>query len=76
MVRSLRLETKNGSGELLKKDCPIRRHLRVVMEVDRDEEEGTHVYPITCAELLSGEFNCLDGRQNWDTLDTRLCGQI
>ena len=46
------------------------------MEVDGDEEkEGAHVYPITCAELLSGEFNCLDGRQNWDTLDTRLCGQ-
>ena len=34
-----------------------------MMEVDEDEEEeGAHVYPITCAELLSGEFNCLDGR--------------
>ena len=52
MVRSLRFETKNGGGELLKKDCQIRRHLRVVMEVDRDEEEGAHVFPITCAELL------------------------
>ena len=75
MVRSLRFETKNGSGELLKRDCPIMRHLRVLMEVDEDEE-GAHVYPITCAELLSGEFNCLDGRQNWDTLDTRLYGQL
>jgi hypothetical protein len=48
------------------------------MVVDRDEEEeGAHLYPITCAELLNGEnFNCLEGRQNWDTLDTRLCGQI
>jgi hypothetical protein len=48
------------------------------MMVDRDEEEeGAHLYPITCAELLSGEnFNYLEGRQNWDTLDTRLCGQI
>ena len=46
------------------------------MEVDGDEEEeGAHVYPITCGELLSGEFNCLGGRKNWDTLDTRLCGQ-
>ena len=47
------------------------------MEVDGDEEEeGAHVNPITCAELLSGEFNYLDGRQNWDTLDTWLCGQF
>ena len=37
------------------------------MVVDGDEEEeGAHVCPITCAELLSGEnFNCLEGRQNW-----------
>ena len=76
MVRSLRFETKNGDGELLKRDCPIKRHLRVVMEVDGDEEEDAHVYPITCAELLSAEFNCLDGRQNWDTLDTRSCGRF
>jgi len=27
------------------------------MVVDGDEEEeGSHVYPITCAELLSGEI--------------------
>ena len=45
-------KTKNSGGELLKKDCPIRRHLRVVMKVDGDEEEGAHVYPITCDELL------------------------
>jgi hypothetical protein len=48
------------------------------MVVDGDEEEHvTHVYPIICAELLNGEnFNCLEGRQNWDTLDTRSCGQF
>ena len=57
MVRSLRFETKNGSGELLKRDCPIRRHLKVWIEVDGDEEEeGAHVFPITCAELLNGEM--------------------
>jgi hypothetical protein len=33
----------------------MRRHLKVIMVVDGDEEEeGTHVCPITCAELLSG----------------------
>ena len=55
MVQSLRFETKNGGGELLKRDCPMRRHLRVLMEVDGDEkeEEGAHVYPITCAEILN-----------------------
>ena len=26
------------------------------MVVDGDEEEGAHVYPITCAELLSGKM--------------------
>jgi len=48
----------------------------VIMVVDGDEEEHvTHVYPITCAELLIGEkFNCLEGRQYWDTLYTRSCG--
>ena len=48
------------------------------MVVDGDEEEHvTHVYPITCAELLSGEnFNCLEERKNWDTLDTGSCGQL
>ena len=30
------------------------------MEVDEDEEEeGAHVYPITCAELLNGKYNAL-----------------
>jgi hypothetical protein len=30
------------------------------MVVDGDEEEeGAHVYPITCAELLSGEIGTL-----------------
>jgi len=53
----LRFETKNGDGVLLKRDCPTMSHLKVLMEVDRDEEEeGAHVCPITCAELLSGEF--------------------
>ena len=50
----------------------------MIMVIDGDEEEeGAHVYPITCAELLSGEnvFSCLDGRQNRDTLDIQLCGQ-
>jgi hypothetical protein len=64
------IETRNDGGELLKRDCPIRRHLKVIMVVDGDEEEeDSHVYPITCVELLSEEvFSCLDGRQNWDTL--------
>jgi hypothetical protein len=53
----LRFETRNGGGELLKRDCPIRRHLKVIMVVDGDEEEeGAHVYLITCAELLSKEI--------------------
>jgi hypothetical protein len=48
------------------------------MVVDGDEEEHvTHVCPITCVELLSGEiFCCLERRQNWDTLDTRSYGQF
>ena len=49
------------------------------MVVDGDEEEkGAHVYPITCAELISGNFffSCLERRQNWDTLDTRSSGQL
>jgi hypothetical protein len=50
------------------------RHLKVIVVVDGDEEEIAHVYPITYVELLSGEnFNCLEGRQNWDTLNTRSC---
>jgi len=33
-------------------------------EEEEEEEEGALVYPITCAELLSGEnFNCFEGRQ-------------
>ena len=42
----------------------------MVVDGDGDEEEeDSHVYPITCVELLSEEvFSCLDGRQNWDTL--------
>ena len=60
MVRSLRCETKNDNGELLKRDCPIRRHLKVLMVVNGDEEEeGAYVDPITCAELLNGECNAL-----------------
>jgi hypothetical protein len=41
------------------------RHLKVIMVVDGDEEEeeGAHVYPITCAELIGENFNCLEGRQ-------------
>jgi hypothetical protein len=74
----LRFETESGGNELLKRDCPIKRHLKVIVVVDGDEEEeGAHVYPITCAELISENFfNCLEGRQNWDTLDTRLYGQL
>jgi len=49
------LRPKSGGGELTKRDCPIRRHLKGIMVVDEDEEEeGAHVYPITYAELLSG----------------------
>jgi hypothetical protein len=35
----IEIETKNGDGQLLKRDCPIRRHLKVIMVVDGDEEE-------------------------------------
>jgi hypothetical protein len=50
----LRFETESGGGELLKRDCPIRRHLKVIMVVDGDEEEDvTHICPIMCAEMLS-----------------------
>jgi hypothetical protein len=67
--------TESGGGEVLKRDCPIMGHLKVIMVVDKDEEEVTHVCPIMCVELLSGEFfSCLEGRQNWDTLETRSCG--
>jgi hypothetical protein len=51
----LRFETESGGGELLKRDCPIRRHLKVIIVVDGDEEEDvTHICPIMCAEMLSG----------------------
>jgi hypothetical protein len=47
------------------------------MEVDEDdEEEGAHVCPITCAELLSGEILIALREGNWDTLDTQSCGQL
>jgi hypothetical protein len=44
-----------------------------------EEDDVTHICPIMCAELLSGGilfFNCLEGRQNWDILDTRSSGQL
>ena len=47
------------------------------MEVDGDEEEeGAHAFPITCAELLKWKCNALMEGKNWDTLYTRLCGQL
>ena len=53
----IEIENENGGGELLKRDCPVMRHLKVIMVVDGDdEEEGAHVYPITCVELLSEEI--------------------
>jgi hypothetical protein len=45
----LRFETESGGSELTKGDCPIRRHLKVIVVVDGDEEEeeeDAHVYPI------------------------------
>jgi len=58
------IETKNGGGELLKRDCLMKRNLKVIMVVDRDEEEEVaHICPIICVELLVGEnFNCLKER--------------
>jgi hypothetical protein len=33
----------------------MKRHLKVIMVVDgNEEEEDTHICPIMCAELLSG----------------------
>jgi hypothetical protein len=53
----IKIVIENGGSELTKGDYPIRRHLKVIMVVDGDdEEEGAHVYPITCVELLNGEF--------------------
>jgi len=41
---------------IIKTDCPIKRHLKGIMVVEGDEEEeGAHVYPITCAKLLNGK---------------------
>jgi hypothetical protein len=57
MVSIIEIETRNGGGELLKRDCQIKRHLKVIIVVDGDEEEEiTHICPITCVELLSGDF--------------------
>jgi hypothetical protein len=36
MVQSLRFMIESGDGELLKRDCPIRRHLKVIMVVDEN----------------------------------------
>jgi len=53
----IEIEIENSGGELTKRDCLMRRHLKVIMVVDGDEEEEiTHVWPITCTELLSGEM--------------------
>jgi len=49
--------TESGGGEVLKRDCPIMGHLKVIMVVDGDEEEVTHVCPIMCVELLGGNFS-------------------
>jgi hypothetical protein len=58
MVRSDRWDLRpKRRWWINKRDCPIRRHPKVIMVVDGDEEEeGAHVYPITCVELLSGEI--------------------
>jgi hypothetical protein len=41
---------------IIERDCPMKRHLKVIMVVDGDEEgESAHVCQITCAERLSGE---------------------
>jgi hypothetical protein len=61
--------TRNGDGELTKGDCPIRRHLKVIMVVDGDdEEEGAPVNPITCVELLNGEIFYLSNEGKIGTL--------
>jgi hypothetical protein len=63
--------TRNDGSELTKGDCPIRRHLKVIMVVDGDdEEEGAHVYPITCVELLNGEIFYLPNEGKIGTLWT------
>jgi hypothetical protein len=44
------------------------------------KKKKVHMNEITCAELISGGmnffFSYLDGRQNWDTLDTRSSGKL
>jgi hypothetical protein len=34
----IEIETENNGGELTKGDCLMRRHLKVIMVVDGDEE--------------------------------------
>jgi hypothetical protein len=47
----------------------MRRHLKVIMVVDGDEEEEiTHVWPITCVELLNGEIFYLPNEGKIETL--------
>jgi len=65
----IEIETKNSDGELTKRDCMMRRHLKVIMVVDGDEEEEiTHVWPITCVELLNGEIFYLPNEGKIETL--------
>jgi hypothetical protein len=62
--------TRNGGGALTKRDCLIRRHLKVIMVVDGDEEEeGAHVYLITYVELLNKEIFYLPNEGKIRTLD-------
>jgi hypothetical protein len=63
----IEIVTRNGGGELTKRDCPIKRHLKVIKVVDGDEE-GAHVYPITCVELLNGEIFYLPNEGKIGTL--------
>ena len=44
MVRALRFETENGSDELLKRDCPIMRHLKVIMVVVEEKKKKVHMF--------------------------------
>jgi hypothetical protein len=64
----IEIVTRNGGGALTKRDCPIRRHLKVIMVVD--EEEGAHVYPITYVELLNKEIFYLPNEGKIRTLLT------
>ena len=40
----MRFETKSGGGELLKRDCPIRRHLKVIMVVVEEKKKKVHMF--------------------------------